>query len=156
MCACPLANAVTPLPAAPAHHNSKEDNERDTPAARAIAGWGRVVHISSIGGLGSSEGRSAYTATKAALIGITHTGALELGPYGITSNVVCPGPFLTDMPRNALPQHVQDQVAAKVPLKRWGQPSELAGPILMLVSEAGSYVNGAVIRIDGGLLSRAY
>ena len=53
-------------------------------------GFGRVVHISSIGGLGSSEGRSAYTASKAALIGLGHTGALELGPHGVTVNVVCP------------------------------------------------------------------
>ena len=115
-----------------------------------------IVHVSSIGGLGSSEGRSSYTASKAALIGITHTGALELGPHGVTVNCVCPGPFLTDMPKQALSAESKAGVAERVPLRRWGEPRELAGPILMLVSEAGSYVNGAVLRVDGGLLSRAY
>ena len=119
-------------------------------------GWGRVVHISSIGGLGSSEGRSAYSASKFAQIGVMHAGALELGPHGITCNAICPGPFLTEMPLKALSKEVQDSVAQKVPLKRWGQPEELVGPVLMLVSEAGAYVNGAVLRVDGGLLSRAY
>lgn len=124
--------------------------------AMVAQGYGRVVHVSSIGGLGSSEGRSAYTASKAALIGIGHTGALELGPYGVTVNTVCPGPFLTDMPRKALTAETQQAIASKVPLRRWGRPDEMVGPLLMLCSEAGSYVNGAVLRIDGGLLSRAY
>ncbi len=119
-------------------------------------GWGRIVHVSSIGGLGSSEGRTAYSATKAALIGVTNASALELGPHGVTVNVVAPGPFLTDMPLTKLPPHVRETVAAKIPLKRWGRPEEMVGPLLMLVSEAGSYVNGAMIRIDGGVLSRAY
>lgn len=118
--------------------------------------WGRVVHISSIGGLGSSEGRTAYSASKAAQIAVTHAGALELGPHGITVNAICPGAFLTDMPKNALSQEAKDGVAQRVPAKRWGEPSELVGPVLMLASEAGAYVNGAVLRVDGGLLSRAY
>ena len=74
----------------------------------------------------------------------------------MTVNCVCPGPFLTDMPKNAFSPQQLEGVAAKVPLRRWAEPHELAGPVLMLVSEAGSYVNGAVIRVDGGLLSRAY
>ena len=124
--------------------------------AMVANGWGRVVHISSIGGLGSSEGRTSYSASKFAQIGVSHAGALELGPHGITVNCICPGPFLTDMPRLALSEEVKAGVATKVPLRRWGQPEELIGPVLMLVSEAGSYVNGAVLRVDGGLLSRAY
>ena len=119
-------------------------------------GWGRVVHISSIGGLGSSEGRSAYSASKSAQIGVTHAGALELGPHGVTVNAICPGPFLTEMPKKALSPETLAAVGGKVPLRRWGQPEELIGPVLMLVSEAGAYVNGAVLRVDGGLLSRAY
>jgi len=118
--------------------------------------WGRVVHISSIGGLGSSEGRSAYSASKAAMIGITNAGALELGPHNVTVNCICPGPFLTDMPLKALKKETIDAVSSKVPLRRWGQPNEIVGPTMMLVSEAGAYVNGAVLRVDGGLLSRAY
>ena len=124
--------------------------------AMVARGWGRIINVSSIGGLGSSEGRTSYTATKAALIGITHTGALELGPHGVTVNCVCPGPFLTDMPKNAFSPQQLEGTAEKIPVKRWGQPHELCGPVLMLASEAGSYVNGAVLRVDGGLLSRAY
>jgi len=124
--------------------------------AMVANGWGRVVHISSIGGLGSSEGRTAYSASKHAQIGITHAAALELGPHGVTVNTVCPGPFLTEMPLTMLTKEVRDGVAGKVPLRRWGDPTELVGPVLMLVSEAGAYVNGSVLRVDGGLLSRAY
>ena len=82
--------------------------------------------------------------------------ALELGPWGVTVNAICPGPFLTDMPLSKLSKETIDAVGDKIPLKRWGQPVELVGPILLLVSEAGSYCNGCVIRVDGGLLSRAY
>lgn len=119
-------------------------------------GYGRIINISSIGGLGSSEGRSAYSASKAALHAITWAGALELGPHGVTVNAIAPGPFLTEMPLTKLPPAVRDSVAEKVPLRRWGAPDELAGPAVMLASEAGSYVNGAVLRVDGGLLARAY
>ena len=119
-------------------------------------GWGRVINISSIGGLGSSEGRTSYSATKAALHAISWAGAIELGPHGVTVNAIAPGPFLTEMPLTKLPKATIEAVGAKVPLKRWGEPDELVGPVLMLASEAGSYVNGAVLRVDGGLLARAY
>lgn len=124
--------------------------------AMVAHGWGRVVHVSSIGGLGSSEGRSAYSATKSALLGLTNAGALELGPHGVTVNAIAPGPFLTEMPLTKLSQQTRDGVGRKVPLRRWGDPIELVGPVLMLVSDAGAYVNGATLRVDGGLLSRAY
>ena len=122
----------------------------------ASRGWGRIVHISSIGGLGSSEGRSAYSASKAAQIAVTNAAALELGPHGITVNAIAPGAFLTEMPLTKLPPATIEAIATKVPNRRWGQPHELVGPILMLVSDAGAYVNGATLRVDGGLLSRAY
>ena len=119
-------------------------------------GWGRIVHVSSIAAIGSSEGRSAYSASKAGMVGLTHCGALELGPCGVTVNCVAPGPFLTEMPLSKLPPAAIEAFGERVPLRRWGKPSELVGPVLMLVSEAGAYVNGATLRVDGGLLARAY
>mmetsp|Transcript_39181 Transcript_39181/g.75103 ORF Transcript_39181/g.75103 Transcript_39181/m.75103 type:complete len:265 (-) Transcript_39181:278-1072(-) len=120
-------------------------------------GWGRVIHISSIAAFGSTEGRHAYSATKSALVGMARTGALELGPFGITVNCIAPGPFETAMTRsNFSPEH-REQWARSIPLKRWGNPEkELNGPLLMLASDAGSFVNGATIVVDGGVLARAY
>jgi NAD(P)-dependent dehydrogenase (short-subunit alcohol dehydrogenase family) len=65
-------------------------------------GWGRIIHISSVLGVGSKEKRNAYSATKAGLIGLTKASALDLGPYNITVNCLCPGPFLTDLPMSLL------------------------------------------------------
>ena len=118
--------------------------------------WGRIVNISSIGGLGSAEGRASYSATKAGLIAITNTAALELGKSGVTVNCLAPGPFLTDMPKKAFGIEGLAGVAGRVPVKRWAQPEELVGPLLLLVTEAGSFVNGATLRVDGGWMSRAY
>ncbi len=64
--------------------------------------WGRIIHISSVLGVGSKPGRNAYSATKAALIGLAKASALDLGPFGITVNCIGPGPFLTDMPMSLL------------------------------------------------------
>ena len=112
-----------------------------------------IVHVSSIGGLGSSEGRSSYTASKAALIGITHTGALELGPHGVTVNCVCPGPIRTGM-TEAIPERQKDLFAKRlVPMRRYGRPEEVAYMTLSLVDDRASYVNGAVINVDGGIIA---
>src|SRR4029079_1201448 len=104
--------------------------------------WGRIIHISSIMGTVSKEGRSLYSATKAALIAIAKAGALELGPFGVTMNCLAPGPFLTDLPMSILSDEEKEQFARTTALGRWGQPSELVGPALLLASEAGSYITG--------------
>lgn len=116
--------------------------------------WGRIIHISSIMGLVSKAGRGAYSATKSGLIGLARAMALELGPHGITVNCIAPGPFLTDLPMSVLSQAEQDSFAERVALGRWGQPRELAGPALFLASDAGSYVSGTVITVDGGALAK--
>ena len=112
--------------------------------------WGRVIHISSIMGLASTPERNAYSATKAALIGLAQASALDLGPFGITVNCIAPGPFATEMPMSILSKQQQDALAGRTALGRWGRPEELAGPALLLASEAGSYITGTVLVVDGG------
>ena len=118
--------------------------------------WGRVIHISSIMGLASTPGRNAYSATKAALIGLAQASALDLGPFNITVNCLAPGPFATDMPMSILSQQQQDALGGRTALGRWGQPEELAGPALLLASEAGSYISGTVLVVDGGAVARVF
>jgi NAD(P)-dependent dehydrogenase (short-subunit alcohol dehydrogenase family) len=117
--------------------------------------WGRVIHISSVLGLGSKEARNAYSATKAALIGMCKASALDLGPHGITVNCIAPGPILTDLPMGLLDEEQKKKFAAFTALGRWGEPAELVGPALFLASEAGSYVTGATLLVDGGAYARA-
>jgi len=118
--------------------------------------WGRVIHISSVLGLGGKEQRSAYCATKSALLGITRASALDLGPFNITVNCIAPGPFLTDLPGRVLSQEQKQVFAETTALGRWGNPDELIGPALLLASEAGSYITGTALLVDGGALSRVF
>jgi NAD(P)-dependent dehydrogenase (short-subunit alcohol dehydrogenase family) len=116
--------------------------------------WGRVVHISSVMSLASKEKRNVYSATKAALNGMTMASALDLGPFNITVNCIAPGPFLTDMPMSVLSEAEKKVFADRTALGRWADPKELAGPIVLLCSDAGSYITGQVIVVDGGYLAR--
>jgi NAD(P)-dependent dehydrogenase (short-subunit alcohol dehydrogenase family) len=118
--------------------------------------WGRVIHISSVMGLTSKAGRNGYSATKAALIGMTRASALDLGPFGVTVNCIAPGPFLTDLPASVLSPQEQAQFAERTALGRWGNPQELVGPALLLASEAGSYITGSTLLVDGGALCKSF
>ena len=115
--------------------------------------WGRVIHISSVLGLGSKMGRNVYSATKRAVIGLAQASALDLGPFGITVNCIAPGPFLTDLPMNLLSEAEKKTFADRTALGRWGKPEEMAGPALLLASDAGSYITGEVLVVDGGLMA---
>jgi NAD(P)-dependent dehydrogenase (short-subunit alcohol dehydrogenase family) len=115
--------------------------------------WGRIIHISSVLGLTGKAGRSAYSATKSGLIGLTRASALDLGPFGITVNCIAPGPFLTDLPMRILSEEERARFATRTALGRWGEPRELTGPALLLASEAGSYITGSVLVVDGGTLA---
>lgn len=117
--------------------------------------WGRVIHISSVLGVGSKPGRNAYSATKSALLGLAKASALDLGPYGITVNCLGPGPFLTEMPLSLLNKEQQAEFSRITALGRWAQPRELAGPAILLASEAGSYITGEMLLVDGGVFARA-
>ena len=116
--------------------------------------WGRVIHISSIMGFVSKEGRSGYSATKTALLGLCRAMALDLGPFGVTVNCLAPGPFLTDMPMSVLNDTEKQTFAARTALGRWGDPRELVGPAVFLASDAGGYVTGQALVVDGGYLAR--
>jgi NAD(P)-dependent dehydrogenase (short-subunit alcohol dehydrogenase family) len=129
--------------------------------SRALAGpmkqrgWGRIIHISSVFGVVSRSGRNAYSSTKAGLIGLTHSMALELAPHGVTVNAILPGPFETPLTAAFLADPAQNQwVIERVPMGRWGRPEELAGPLLLLASDAGSYLTGTSLVVDGGWLAQ--
>src|SRR5215469_3404826 len=89
--------------------------------------WGRIIHISSVMGFLSKEKRNAYSATKAALLGLARASALDLGPYGITVNCIAPGPFLTELPGTLLSDAEKKVFADHTALGRWGRPEELVG-----------------------------
>jgi NAD(P)-dependent dehydrogenase (short-subunit alcohol dehydrogenase family) len=116
--------------------------------------WGRIVHISSVMGYVSKAGRNAYSATKSALIGMARASALDLGASGITVNCIAPGPFLTDLPGRILSAEEKQSFAQRTALGRWGDPKELAGPVLLLTSDAGSYITGQTLVVDGGYIAR--
>ncbi len=118
--------------------------------------WGRVIHISSIMALASTAERNAYSATKAALVGMAKASALELGRFGITVNCLAPGPIATEMPMSILSKQQQEALAARTAMNRWARPDELMGPALLLASEAGSYITGTVLVVDGGALARVF
>jgi NAD(P)-dependent dehydrogenase (short-subunit alcohol dehydrogenase family) len=115
--------------------------------------WGRVIHISSVLGLGGKGGRSAYSATKSGLIGMARSSAIDVGTFGITVNCISPGPFLTELPLGILTPEEKEQFSQRAALKRWGSPDEIAGVALLLGTDAGSYITGSTVLIDGGILA---
>ncbi len=125
------------------------------PAMKSRA-WGRIVYVASILGIVGAPQRTLYCATKGGLISLAHAQALELGPHGITVNCISPGPILTDLPRAMFTEAQRATFAEATALGRWGEVEEVAGPALLLASDAGSYVTGANIVIDGGCTIKAF
>jgi 3-oxoacyl-[acyl-carrier protein] reductase len=117
-------------------------------------GEGRVVNIASTEGWGATAGGSPYTASKHGVIGLTRSMAVELGPRGINVNCVCPGPIRTNMTA-AIPEEAKQKFARRrVALKRYGDPEEVAHATLSLALPAASFINGAALVVDGGMLIR--
>ena len=113
---------------------------------------GRIINIASTEGLGATAGASPYTVSKHGVVGLTRALAVELGSRGVTVNCICPGPIHTGMTQ-AIPDEMKSKFARRrVPLRRYGDPEEVAHMTLSLALPAASYVNGAIIPVDGGLL----
>lgn len=117
-------------------------------------GAGRVVNIASTEAIVTTAGMAAYAATKAGVVGLTKSMAVELGQHGVTANCICPGPIVTGM-TEAIPDEAKQTYARRrVPLRRYGVPEEVAHMTLNLCLPASSFVNGAVIPVDGGMTIR--
>jgi 3-oxoacyl-[acyl-carrier protein] reductase len=115
---------------------------------------GRIVNVASTEGIGASRFNSPYVAAKHAVIGLTRAMAVELGPMGVTANAVCPGPIRTGMTA-LIPEEAKEKFARrKVPLRRYGDPEEVAHAILSLCLPASSYINGSVLVVDGGMTAK--
>lgn len=117
-------------------------------------GQGRVVNVASTEGIGASRFNSPYVAAKHGVIGLTRAMAVELGPLGVTVNAVCPGPIRTAMTAGIPEEAKQKFARRKVPLRRYGEPEEVAHATLSLCLPASSYVNGAVLVVDGGMTAK--
>jgi 3-oxoacyl-[acyl-carrier protein] reductase len=111
---------------------------------------GRIINLASVVAELGNPGQTVYSASKAALIGLTKTLAREYASRGITVNAVAPGFIDTDMTKN-LPEDAKKMMLAAIPLGRMGQPEDVAAAVLFLCSDEASYVTGQVLRVNGGM-----
>ncbi len=111
--------------------------------------WGRIITTSSVWGTNGASMEGVYSASKAAIIGMTKAVAKELAPSGITVNCIAPGVIDTDMNRD-LSDSDRDELAGEIPLGRFGTAAETAAPMMFLASDAASYITAQVIGVNGG------
>jgi len=114
----------------------------------------RIVNIASTEGLGATPGDTPYVAAKSGVVGLTRGLAVDLGPEGITVNCICPGPIRTAMTDAVAEEHKAIFAKRRTALRRYGEPEEVAHMTLSLVLPAASYITGAAIPVDGGLMAR--
>jgi NAD(P)-dependent dehydrogenase (short-subunit alcohol dehydrogenase family) len=112
-------------------------------------GWGRIINISSTAATGGLNRQPGYAASKAGLLGLTRTVALEFSPYGITCNAVLPGLIQTEKV-DELPTDIREAALECIPTGRLGKPQEVAALVVFLASPDAGYINGVAIPIDGG------
>jgi 3-oxoacyl-[acyl-carrier protein] reductase len=116
------------------------------------ARWGRIVNITSVSGIMGNAGQSNYSAAKAGMIGLTKSLAREFATRSVTVNAIAPGFIKTDMTSELINQQdVAERILAVVPLKRFGEPSDIAHMAAYLCSEEAGYITGQVFTVDGGM-----
>ncbi len=116
----------------------------------ATRGYGRIVCIASVAGMMGPIDLAGYGAAKAGIAGLVRAMSLELADYGITANAVAPGPIDTELLRTAWPADVYAERAEHIPMRRLGQPEEIAHAVEFLASPEAGYISGVVIPVDGG------
>lgn len=114
-------------------------------------GSGVILNASSVVGLDGNFGQTNYVATKAGVVGMTKVWARELGRYNIRVNAVAPGFILTEMVKQ-MPEKILDGMVAQTPMRRMGEPREIANAYLFLASDEASFVSGTTLRVDGGIV----
>lgn len=120
------------------------------PAMKA-AGYGRIINLASALGLVGLANRTPYTASKGAVVQMTRALGIELAPFGITCNAICPGPFLTEMNIPiADTEEARVSIIGATAMKRWGKLAEIQGAAIYLASQASGYVTGSMLSVDGG------
>ena len=115
---------------------------------------GSIVNVASVAAFQASPTMAAYSAAKAGVVALTRTLAVEAAPLRVRVNCLAPGWVRTELTRFLWSDTEQARaIVARVPLGRWGEPSEMAGPLLLLASDAGSYITGTTLVVDGGMLA---
>jgi 3-oxoacyl-[acyl-carrier protein] reductase len=114
------------------------------------ARWGRIINITSVVGETGNAGQANYAASKAGLIGLTKSLAQEMGTRGITVNSVAPGFVQTDM-TGVLADDTKEKLLANIPLRRMGEPADVAAAVCFLASDGAAYITGHVLDVNGGL-----
>ncbi|MBS0540649.1 MAG: SDR family oxidoreductase [Proteobacteria bacterium] len=113
-------------------------------------GWGRIVNFAGMNAIHGHAGRAPVSVAKHGVWGLSKALAMEFGPKGITTNTISPGPIAPDVEEKNASAEARAATLARVPLGRFGQPAEVAAAARLLVSEAGGYINGQMIAVNGG------